>query len=246
MRALFISDLHLATHTPQILNACLALLEEQADAFDRLYILGDLFDFWLGDDAIEPAIQPLISRLRQLRQAGKSLYFAQGNRDFLVGEEFARQSGCELLPDTCVIDLNGTRTLLMHGDLLCTDDVEYLKFRAYVRDPERQKQFLALPLPVRIEQARATRTQIQEASRTKDQDIVDANEATVVDFMQRHQVTRLIHGHTHRPAVHSLQIGNEAAQRIVIGDWHHGTSFLLFDDNGYQLHDPRLGVIMGK
>jgi len=158
-----------------------------------------------------------------------------GNRDFLLGEQFARQSGCHLLPDPTVIELNGERTLLMHGDTLCTDDLEYQQFRSDVRNPEAQRQFLALPLAKRIEVATLYRTESRKRSRNKTEEIMDVNQQAVIDAMHDHDVQQMIHGHTHRPATHQFSVNGHEHRRIVLGDWYQQGSLLSCDANGCQL-----------
>lgn len=224
--SLFISDLHLSDERPEITALFLFFLQNDAAKADALYILGDLFEVWLGDDAVLPAYQPVMEGIRTLTKSGVPVYFMHGNRDFLIGKDFARQIGCRLLPDPTVIDLNGSRTLLMHGDTLCTDDVEYQRFRTQVRNPNTQHQFLALPLSERIAVANSYREESRERSRNKANEIMDVNQKTVIDAMRQHGVYRLIHGHTHRPAIHRFTLDHHTAQRIVLGDWYTHASIL--------------------
>ena len=235
MAVLFISDLHLSPDRQDIAQNLMSLLR-QAHTYEHIYILGDLFDFWLGDDAIPDAVQPLISALQTLTQSGIKIFFVQGNRDFLVGEQFMRQTGCTLLDDVCVVEHFGQRLLIMHGDTLCTDDVEYQQFRTFVRDPQRQKQFLALPLDERIKQVKEVRQNVQDASSGKAEEIMDVNQDTVKAEMEKHNVSYLIHGHTHRPAIHKTNAG----WRAVIGDWHPQASWLVLNEKGITLHDSRV------
>lgn len=228
MTALLISDLHLDTQTPEIAQGFLAYLE-QAKGADALYLLGDIFDAWIGDDVLDhPGLAPIAGQaaegLRRLSDSGTAVYFIHGNRDFLLGERFAREAGMTLLSDPVVVTLGDKRTLLMHGDTLCTRDVAYQTFRQQSRDPQWQSQILAMPIDQRIELARSLRLQSGEATSTKASDIMDVTQEEVERVMEAHDVTTLIHGHTHRPAEHELTVNCAPATRIVLGDWQpdHG------------------------
>ena len=236
---LFISDLHLSGERPETVQLFLRFLREQAAQASHLYILGDLFEVWIGDDDNQPPIPEVIESLRRLTQAGTWLGVMHGNRDFLLGEDFCRGTGAELLADPTSIDLGDTPTLLMHGDLLCTDDEAYQSFRRQVREPAFQKQFLALPLASRRQKAQEYRAMSGEANSLKADAIMDVNPAAVADFMQRHGVRRLIHGHTHRPGDHTLVLEGRQATRHVLGDWRSdGADILCFDAEG--LHRQRV------
>jgi UDP-2,3-diacylglucosamine hydrolase len=232
---LFISDLHLSDERPEITALFLNFLRNAATRAGALYILGDLFEVWLGDDAVLPTYQPVLEGLRALAGGGTPVNVMHGNRDFLMGEAFARQSGCRLIPDPTVIDLNGERTLLMHGDTLCSDDVEYQQFRMRVRNPGMQRQFLALPLDQRIAVAKQYRNASREHARHKAEEIMDVNQQTVAATMREYGVQQLIHGHTHRPAVHSFSLDGRPARRIVLGDWYEQGSLLKCDGLGCRL-----------
>jgi UDP-2,3-diacylglucosamine hydrolase len=223
---LFISDLHLSDERPEITALFSLFLQNDAARARALYILGDLFEVWLGDDAVLPAYQPVMDGLRALTARGVPVYLMHGNRDFLIGERFVQLSGCRLLEDPTVIELDGKRTLLMHGDTLCTDDVEYQRFRTQVRNPDTQRQFLALPINERIAVAKHYRQESRERSRSKTEENMDVNQGAVMDIMRQHEVHQLIHGHTHRPAVHGFTLDNHSAQRIVLGDWYEQASIL--------------------
>lgn len=232
---LFISDLHLCAQRPAIMQLFIEFLGQQARDCDALYILGDLFEAWLGDDNDAPDNARIISALRALRDGGTMIYFMRGNRDFLIGEKFAALSGCRLLPDPSVIDLNGVPTLLMHGDTLCTDDVNYQRFRRLVRSRFSQWLFLNLPLTLRRRIARRLRAQSMSHTRKKSSAIMDVNAHSVAAMMRQHRVTRLIHGHTHRPAMHDLELDGRPARRIVLGDWYTQGSVLRCDARGMHL-----------
>lgn len=223
MTTLLISDLHLHAGVPEIAKGFLGYLDREARHADALYILGDFFEAWIGDDYQGEFETRIIEALRQLTDGGTRLYFMHGNRDFLIGDGFAQATGATLLPDPCTVELGGEpggeRTLLMHGDSLCTRDEAYMKFRAMARDPQWQAQILALPVEQRLELARNLRSQSGEANSNKAEDIMDVTPEEVVKAMTEHGVRTLIHGHTHRPAVHELQVDGQAARRIVLGDW---------------------------
>lgn len=233
-RTLFIADLHLCQEEPAITAGFLHFLQREAPHCDALYILGDLFEAWIGDDDPNPLHQQVASALRALPVP---VYFIHGNRDFLVGRRFARASGMTLLPEEQVLTLYGHRLLIMHGDTLCTDDAGYLRFRAKVHNPWIQRLFLALPLWVRKRIAARMRADSKQANQHKSQSIMDVNQDAVVTTMQRHQVPLLIHGHTHRPAIHTLTLQSEAAQRAVLGAWHSRGSMIQLDAAGIQLID---------
>jgi UDP-2,3-diacylglucosamine hydrolase len=239
---LFISDLHLDPARPDITSQALAFLACEASGADALYILGDLFDAWIGDDDPEPEKQRVIAALKKLTDAGLPCYFMRGNRDFLIGDGFAAASGCTLLEDPTVIELHGRRVLLMHGDTLCTDDKEYQAFRAMVRDPDWQRAMLARPLPERLAIARQLRETSAVRTAGKSEEIMDVNEEAVRVAMRAHGIHTLLHGHTHRPAVHQFDLDGHDAERIVLGDWYMQGSVLSWDTEGYDLRAlPRPG-----
>lgn len=235
MTTLFIADLHLSNERPAITELFIKLLQGKAREAEALYILGDLFEVWLGDDLILPDYQPAIHALRELSGSGVPVYVMHGNRDFLMGETFAQLSGCQILPEASVINLYGRSTLLMHGDTLCIDDHAYLAFREKSRNPEWQAMFLALPTQERIAKARALREESRQAMVNKTMAIMDVNAQEVVDTMRRFGVDRLIHGHTHRPATHQLTIDGKPAERIVLGDWYKEGCILACDNSGCAL-----------
>ncbi|MEB4591780.1 UDP-2,3-diacylglucosamine diphosphatase [Candidatus Thiothrix sp. Deng01] len=237
----FISDLHLdasSSGEQQVLLDFLARIKGRAEA---LYILGDFFEYWVGDDVIgtthAAVFQPVMAQLRQVSDSGVRLYFMHGNRDFLVGEEFAAITGCQLLPGQAVIDLYGVPTLLLHGDTLCTDDVEYQQVRKVLRSPQWRRQFLALPVEERIRQAEQMRAQSRAAAEGRVEEmILDVSQQAVEETLRQTGVLRMIHGHTHRPATHDFQLDGQPAQRLVLGDWHADRgSFLRIDATGVAL-----------
>lgn len=233
---LFISDLHLDPERPAVTKSFLEFLATRARNADAVYILGDLFEAWIGDDDASPLNLEVIKGIRACVDAGTPVFVMHGNRDFLIGERFAGQSGCTLLQDPACIDLYGTPTLLMHGDLLCTDDTEYLAFRDRVRNSDWQAELLDKPLAVRREMAAEMRRNSREKTAGKPESIMDVNTAAVRDAMILHGVLQLIHGHTHRPAVHTLDIAGRPARRYVLGDWYDQGSLLECDRDDCQLH----------
>ncbi|HBS5951939.1 TPA: UDP-2,3-diacylglucosamine diphosphatase [Klebsiella variicola] len=239
MATLFIADLHLQTEEPAITAGFLRFLQGEARQADALYILGDLFEAWIGDDDPKPLHQQIASAIKAVVDAGVPCYFIHGNRDFLVGQRFARQSGMLLLAEEERLDLYGREVLIMHGDTLCTDDPGYLAFRAKVHTPWIQRLFLALPLLIRRRIAARMRADSKAANSSKSMDIMDVNPQAVVDVMERHHVQWLIHGHTHRPAVHELQANGQPAWRVVLGAWHsEGSMVKVTPDDVELIHFP--------
>ncbi|MEO5702304.1 MAG: UDP-2,3-diacylglucosamine diphosphatase [Gammaproteobacteria bacterium] len=241
-KQLFISDLHLCAERPASTALFLKFLEQDARHCAALYILGDLFEAWLGDDDTHPESLRVMAALRRVTDHGVLVYIMHGNRDFLIGSGFETMTGCRLLPDPCVIHLYDEPTLLMHGDTLCTQDTEYQTIRLQVRDPAWQQALLALPLAQRVELARRYRLESQEKMRNKSEAIMDVDQAAVETIMREHGVRRLIHGHTHRPAVHDFYIDGEQAQRIVLGDWYEQGSALWCDAGGCELQQLPLSL----
>lgn len=235
MTTYFISDLHLSAARPPMVAAFLSFIQGPAQGAEALYMLGDLFDQWLGDDDDTPPHPEIIGSLAQLTAAGVPVAVVRGNHDFLLGPDFERQTGCRLLADPSLIDVQGTRVLIMHGDTLCTDDREYQALRAQVRDPQNQQRFLALPLAARSAQAARLRANSRERTQLKPQEIMDVNPDAVTQVLRAHDVQYLIHGHTHRPAVHHHDIEGKPAQRIVLGDWYTRTHVLAWDKRGYRV-----------
>jgi UDP-2,3-diacylglucosamine hydrolase len=217
---LFIADLHLQTEEPAITAGFLRFLHGEARSADALYILGDLFEAWIGDDDPNPLHREIACAIKSLADSGVPCYFIHGNRDFLIGKRFATESGMQLLPEEKVLDLYGRRVLIMHGDTLCTDDPGYLAFRAKVHTPWIQKLFLALPLFIRRRIALKMRDDSKAANSSKSMEIMDVNAQAVVEVMEKHHVQWLIHGHTHRPDIHTLDANGETAHRVVLGAWH--------------------------
>ncbi|SFT43472.1 UDP-2,3-diacylglucosamine hydrolase [Kosakonia arachidis] len=235
MATLFIADLHLQTEEPAITAGFLRFLAGEARQADALYILGDLFEAWIGDDDPNPLHQQIASAIKSLVESGVPCYFIHGNRDFLLGKRFARQSGMQLLPEAQVLDLYGRKVLIMHGDTLCTDDAGYQAFRKKVHTPWIQTLFLALPLFIRRRVAAKMRAGSKAANSSKSLEIMDVNPQAVIDVMEMHRVQWLIHGHTHRPAVHELTTNNAPAYRAVLGAWHSEGSMVRVSETGVEL-----------
>lgn len=232
MTTAFISDLHLDANRPQITALFRAFLEGEARQLDALYILGDLFEAWIGDDDTNPHYQQVKGALASLTATGVPTYFMRGNRDFLIGKAFSHDTGVTILDDPTVVNLYGTRSLLSHGDLLCTDDVDYQIFRKTVHDPAWQHAFLSKPLQARREFAEQARTESRKQQHGKSMAIMDVNQDAVESMLLQYGVRRLIHGHTHRPDTHRFNLSNETHTRIVLGDWYEQGSVLRCDDNG--------------
>ncbi|MBG0618599.1 UDP-2,3-diacylglucosamine diphosphatase [Enterobacter roggenkampii] len=235
MATLFIADLHLQTEEPAITAGFLRFLRGEAKSADALYILGDLFEAWIGDDDPNPLHREMAAAIHALVDSGVPCYFIHGNRDFLIGKRYAHESGMTLLPEEQVLDLYGRKVLIMHGDTLCTDDTGYLAFRAKVHTPWIQKVFLALPLFIRNRIAVRMRAGSKAANSSKSMTIMDVNPQAVVRVMEKHDVQWLIHGHTHRPDVHSLLANGQPAHRVVLGAWHTEGSMVKVTPEGVEL-----------
>ena len=231
---LFISDLHLEDASPDRTEWLATFLTGPASEASALYILGDLFEFWIGDDALSSTAQHVAKALGNLGSAGVNCYFMHGNRDFLVGKKYASLAGLELLPEELVIDLYGTPTLLLHGDSLCTDDVESQALRRQVRNSDWQAGVLALSIEERLQMATRAREASKQHTSTSSMEIMDVNRQAVVEAFGRHGVLRMIHGHTHRPARHSVDLQNGTAERIVLSDWYDQGSFLRVSEDGIE------------
>tara|TARA_R100001244_G_scaffold116183_2_gene86264 strand:- start:82574 stop:83299 length:726 start_codon:yes stop_codon:yes gene_type:complete len=232
---LLISDLHLEEERPDISRAFLHFLQTRAIHAETLYILGDFFEVWVGDDAISPFQRSIAQSLRQLSDSGTRIYLMHGNRDFMIGREFCREAGCTLLRDPSVIELAGEPVLLMHGDSLCTQDPAYMRLRRWLRNPLSLFILRHLPLATRHKLARKLRKESRVQTRLKAGDIVDVTPAEIPRVMADNAVRTLIHGHTHRPALHKLEVDGQPARRIVLGDWDKQGWALQIDEQGYQL-----------
>lgn len=227
MSTLFISDLHLSGDRPDMVKLFVEFIESQASRAETLYILGDLFDAWIGDDYVDPALQPVIQALHDVAQSGTAVFVMHGNRDFLMADGFEKMSGTTLIEDPSIIDLYGTPTLLMHGDTLCTDDVDYQQMRKQFHDPRWQKDVLSRSVEKRLAFAQQAREESKRETSKKADAIMDVNQKAVRQALKEHGVIQLIHGHTHRPNTHVITIDGQTATRTVLGDWY---------DHGYVLH----------
>ncbi len=245
MATWFVSDLHLSPARPDIAHLFFDFLRDEARSADALYILGDLFDAWIGDDDTSAFAAQVQDELRRYTDLGIPTYFVAGNRDFLIGRRFAARTGVKLLTDPYVINLYDTPTLILHGDLLCTDDVSYQRFRRWIRKPWLTKLLLALPLRIRMRIANKLRagSKTQRPLSEADLAIMDANKDTVLRYFERYRVQRMIHGHTHRPAVHQHQVGHASATRIVLGDWYTQGSMLKITHEAHDLMQQRLPAV---
>jgi len=235
MATLFVSDLHLDAEHPEITRQFLAFLAGPATEAEALYILGDLFEVWIGDDDPDPEKRRIVAGLRALTDGGVPCYVMHGNRDFLLGERFCAESGCRLLEDPMIIQLYGDRVLTMHGDALCTDDHSYQNLRAMVRDPGWQRMFLALSPQQRLTLADEARAGSKAHIAQSMGSIMDVNAQAVAAAMRGAGVKLLLHGHTHRPNVHRFELDGAPAARIVLGDWYEQGSVLRWDERGYEL-----------
>lgn len=238
----FVSDLHLDPARPAATDAFLQFLAGPARQVAALYILGDLFEVWLGDDDDSPLAETICTALRALSDSGVAVHFVRGNRDFLLGPDYAARCGMRLLPDPCVIELHGTPTLLMHGDLLCSADHGYQQFRRQVRSPQWQAEFLAQPLPARAAFAASARQASHAHQQDLDETTTDVDPDTVLQLLRQYGIDRLIHGHTHRPAIHAIKDDSRDRQRIVLGDWYtQGSVLSMAADGGARLSTVSLG-----
>ncbi|MFD2112411.1 UDP-2,3-diacylglucosamine diphosphatase [Thiorhodococcus fuscus] len=238
MTHLFISDLHLSPDRPATLDLLLDFLAGPAREAERLYILGDLFDSWIGDDDDTPFNRRAIAGLRALTDAGVACDLMHGNRDFLLGRRFRRETGCRLLRDPTLISLAGEPTLLMHGDLLCTDDLAYQRFRRRVRNPLVQRLFLFKSLDSRRALAANYRNRSRAAMAEKSAEIMDVNQDTVAGYLRRFGALHLIHGHTHRPCDHEIALGDRQARRSVLAEWADTGGEVLAHRNGIWQREP--------
>ncbi|MDF2445612.1 MAG: UDP-2,3-diacylglucosamine diphosphatase [Moraxellaceae bacterium] len=240
-RTYFISDLHLSPDLPRVTAGFLALLEHIRGA-TALYVLGDLFEAWVGDDHRDDYNNRVIEAFRALADSGTKLYFVHGNRDFLLGTGFAGATGGTLLPDSAVVELDGQRVLLMHGDQLCTRDEKFMAFRAQSRDPAWQQMMLANPLEQRLMIAGMWRMQSKANNSNKPENIMDVTPEEVTRVLQESDAATLLHGHTHRPQVHELDVAGRPARRMVLGDWREDSGEAVIgvaDDDGLRLETWR-------
>ncbi len=243
MSVFFISDLHLQAERPDITRAFVHFIETTAKHAEQLYILGDLFEAWIGDDMPVPEFEQAFASLKNLSNSGCQIYFQCGNRDFLVGQKLMARIGATRLSDTAIVSLPVGPALLMHGDQLCTDDTEYQSFREMVRNPAWQQAFADKPINERIAIAKQLRSASKARGMEKADDIMDVNEQAVETAFKHADVDLMIHGHTHRPDIHTTKLDGRTRSRIVLGDWDHSLWYLSCDINGLNLVDePILGL----
>ena len=235
MATLFISDLHLEAGRPEIGEQFLDFLDEEAVDAEALYILGDFFEYWVGDDDPDDYYAAIKRSLRAFTDAGVPVYFMHGNRDFMIGEQFAAETGITILPDPFPLELYGKSVLLSHGDTLCTDDTEYQQIRAITRNPEWQAMMLAKPLEERIVIAKQARAHSQERNKTLSEEIMDVNPGAVERVISEYGVEILLHGHTHRPGIHNVEVDDRITKRVVLGDWYDQGSVVRWDEDGVDL-----------
>jgi UDP-2,3-diacylglucosamine hydrolase len=235
MARLFVSDVHLDAGAPAAIEQFLDFLKVQASGAEALYILGDLFESWVGDDDADPAKARVCAALRELTAMHVATFVIHGNRDFLLGRDFCQRTGCELLPDPIIVELDAERVLVTHGDALCTDDHAYQQLRSTVRTQNWQRRFLDLPLAARAALAQQARAGSQAHTARVIPQIMDVNADAVAKAFRALEVRRMIHGHTHRPDIHNSLIDGEAAQRIVLGAWYEQGSYLWYERGRYEL-----------
>jgi UDP-2,3-diacylglucosamine hydrolase len=235
MARLFVSDVHLDAGAPAAIEQFLDFLKVQASGAEALYILGDLFESWVGDDDADPAKARVCAALRELTAMRVATFVIHGNRDFLLGRDFCQRTGCELLPDPIIVELDAERVLVTHGDALCTDDHAYQQLRSTVRTQNWQRRFLDLPLAARAALAQQARAGSQAHTARVIPQIMDVNADAVAKAFRALEVRRMIHGHTHRPDIHNSLIDGEAAQRIVLGAWYEQGSYLWYERGRYEL-----------
>jgi UDP-2,3-diacylglucosamine hydrolase len=239
MSTLFISDLHLEDNQPRTTGWLLEFLSGPARNAEAVYILGDLFEYWIGDDALSATANKVAGALTELSENGVPCYFMHGNRDFLLGDSYASRAGITLVHEPLVINLYGTPTLLLHGDSLCTDDVEYQAFRSQTRNPAWQAAVLARSVAERLQMAQEARNASKTHTETVSMDIMDVNELTVGEQFRKYQVERIIHGHTHRPARHRYVLeDSREVERVVLADWYTKSSYLSVSPNGLESVTP--------
>jgi len=235
MTILFISDLHLTPETPDTTQCFIKFMRNEAINAKALYVLGDLFEFWVGDDDKSEFASQIKLEFKHLVDTGIPCYFIRGNRDFLVGQRFSKQTGVQLLEQETVIDLYGRKAVILHGDTLCTKDVNYLKFRKKVHMPWLQWIYNRIPFCLKKKIVSKVQSDIRQDKSTKSLAIMDVTQSEVESVMAQHNVDLMIHGHTHRPNIHRINSTKEEKTRIVLGDWYTQGSVLVYDEKGYEL-----------
>ena len=235
MTTLFISDLHLEAERPDIGEQFIRFLQTEATEAEALYILGDLFEAWVGDDDPNAHYAIIKMAIRTLADSGVPVFFMHGNRDFMIGRKFAHETGVEILEDPYPVKMYGQKVLLSHGDAMCTDDVQYQRVRAMTRNPDWQASMLAKPLKERLRIAAEARRQSLEQKLNLSMDIMDVNQGAVMRTINKYSADVLLHGHTHRPDIHTVDLGNRKAKRVVLGDWYTQGSVVRWDLRGPKL-----------
>ncbi|HHF3120747.1 TPA: UDP-2,3-diacylglucosamine diphosphatase [Vibrio diabolicus] len=235
MTTLFISDLHLTPSRPDITECFVTFMRTEATKADALYVLGDLFEFWVGDDDKTPFANQIRTEFQQLTKTGVPVYFIQGNRDFLLGKRFCKETGITLLDEVSLIDLYGTKAVILHGDTLCTDDIDYQKFRKTVHLPWLQWLFNHIPWFIKKKIVSKVQSDIRDDKMSKPLDIMDVNQNEVEKVMSQNCVNLMIHGHTHRPNTHFFDVDGVKKTRIVLGDWYTQGSVLQVNSDGFDL-----------
>ena len=230
--SLFISDLHLAPERPEIISLFEKFVDNIASNADTLYILGDFLEYWIGDDDKTHGLEPVFLALQRLHQSGTKIRLMHGNRDFLIGQKLAERCHFDIIDDPSMEQLDETGVLLMHGDLLCTDDVAYQDFRRKVRNKTLQRIYLLMPLFIRERIARSLRDTSEKATADKPEDIMDVNQQAVEDAIRKSGAGLLIHGHTHRPGIHEFELDGRKVKRIVLGDWYRDGNYLRINESG--------------
>lgn len=237
MATLFISDLHLTPSRPDITESFTKFMDTQAVKADALYVLGDLFEFWIGDDDDSDFSIAIKNQFKALVESGVPCFFIQGNRDFLVGKRFEKETGMTLLDEVCVIDLYGEQAVILHGDTLCTDDIKYQAYREKVHQPWLQWIYNRLPLSLKKKIVSKVQSDIGEEKKEKSLDIMDVNQETVERVLAKHNTSLMIHGHTHRPNVHKFSVKGTECTRIVLGDWYEQCSILSYSKGSFSLEN---------
>lgn len=246
MSDLFISDLHLSPDQPKLYSAFCAFLAQLDSSVEQLYILGDLFDIWVGLDSANHFQNEVIARLKMLEKRRIRLFIMRGNRDFLYGKRFSQQTGATLLPDHYMYQCGAHRALLMHGDLLCTNDTQYLKYRSVVRNPLVQGLMAALPASVRRNIGNRIREKSRQLQSSKSLQMMDITEQALFEVTQKYSVGRVIHGHTHRPGVSLHKANRRQVERFVLGDWGEKIWWITRDVNGFSLHSKQQDLLIGN
>ena len=235
MTTVFLSDIHVSDEHPEISKHLEEFLLQEESKTNAIYILGDLFEYWLGDDDPNASFAEIKNLLKKLSDKNISIFFIHGNRDFLIGESFAVETGCHILHDPHVIDLYGKKVLISHGDIFCTDDKEYQLFRKQTRDPAWKKSILSKSLSFREEFAKKARLESSQHTSSKKNEIMDVNKDEILKMYEKYNLDIIIHGHTHRPAIHDVFFNGRNCQRIVLGDWYEQGSILKCDETGFDL-----------